>query len=193
MHENQLFLKAEKSSFHQSSIQFLRYNICMEGIEMDKGKVSTVRSWPTPTTINELQRFLGFAHFYSRSIQNYSSTTAERHAQVSVMDTRSRTRHATSEVSAHHFLHPVKPFVVEVDASISGVRAVLSRRQERMSKLLPCTFFSKKLSTAEQSYDICNRELLAIKLTLEEWRHWLEGAKHHFTVLTDHKKIAVSL
>ncbi|KAK3511092.1 hypothetical protein QTP70_030283 [Hemibagrus guttatus] len=27
------------------------------------------------------------------------------------------------------------------------------------------------------------------KLALEEWRHWLEGAKHPFTVLTDHKNL----
>ncbi len=37
-----------------------------------------------------------------------------------------------------------------------------------------------------------NRELLAIKLALEEWRHWLEGAKHPFTVLTDHKNLPIS-
>ena len=34
-----------------------------------------------------------------------------------------------------------------------------------------------------------NRELLAVKLALEEWRHWLEGARHPFTVLTDHKNL----
>ncbi len=50
-------------------------------------------------------------------------------------------------------------------------------------------FFSRKLSPAECNYDIGNRELLAIKLALEEWRHWLEGAKHPFTVLTDHKNL----
>lgn len=31
--------------------------------------------------------------------------------------------------------------------------------------------------------------LLAIKLALEEWRHWLEGAQHPFTVITDHKNL----
>ncbi|KAK3530527.1 hypothetical protein QTP86_027891 [Hemibagrus guttatus] len=51
----------------------------------------------------------------------------------------------------------------------------------------PCAFFSKKLSPVEQNYDIGNRELLAIKLALEEWRHWLEGANHPIEVITDHK------
>lgn len=32
-----------------------------------------------------------------------------------------------------------------------------------------------------------NQELLAVKL--EEWRHWLERAVHHFVVLTDHKNL----
>ncbi|KAK3557590.1 hypothetical protein QTP70_030520 [Hemibagrus guttatus] len=56
-------------------------------------------------------------------------------------------------------------------------------------KLHPCAFFLRKLNPAEVNYDIGNRELLAIKLALEEWRHWLEGAKHPFTVLTDHKNL----
>lgn len=34
-----------------------------------------------------------------------------------------------------------------------------------------------------------NRELLAVKLALEEWRHWLEGAEHPFVIYTDHKNL----
>ncbi len=34
-----------------------------------------------------------------------------------------------------------------------------------------------------------NRELRAIKLALEEWRHWLEGAQNPFVVITDHKNL----
>uniref|UniRef100_A0A8C7XSH6 Gypsy retrotransposon integrase-like protein 1 n=1 Tax=Oryzias sinensis TaxID=183150 RepID=A0A8C7XSH6_9TELE len=57
-------------------------------------------------------------------------------------------------------------------------------------KLKPCAFFSRKLSPSEQNYDVGNRELLAIKLALEEWRHWLEGAEQPFIVWTDHKNLA---
>uniref|UniRef100_A0A8D0CEB7 Gypsy retrotransposon integrase-like protein 1 n=1 Tax=Scleropages formosus TaxID=113540 RepID=A0A8D0CEB7_SCLFO len=45
------------------------------------------------------------------------------------------------------------------------------------------------MTPAERNYDIGNRELLAIKLALEEWRHWLEGAVHPFVVLTDHRNL----
>ncbi|XDV44694.1 hypothetical protein PO909_012935 [Leuciscus waleckii] len=78
---------------------------------------------------------------------------------------------------------------IKVDASTTGVGAVLSQRQGNPSTLHPCTFFSKKLSPAEQNYDVGNRELLAIKLALEEWRHWLEGATHPFEVITDHRNL----
>ncbi|KAK3519255.1 hypothetical protein QTP70_023101 [Hemibagrus guttatus] len=84
---------------------------------------------------------------------------------------------------------PDKPFIVEVDASTTGVGAVLSQQQGNPSHLHPCAFFSRKLNPAERNYDIGNRELLAVKLALEEWRHWLEGAKHPFLVLTDHKNL----
>ncbi|KAK3517700.1 hypothetical protein QTP70_015680 [Hemibagrus guttatus] len=50
----------------------------------------------------------------------------------------------------------------------------------------PCAFYSRKLTVAEVNYNVGNRELLAIKAALEEWRHWLEGARHPFQVLIDH-------
>ncbi len=67
--------------------------------------------------------------------------------------------------------------------------AILFQQQGNPSRLQPCFFFSRKLSPAERNYDIGNRELLAIKLALEEWRHWFEGAKHPFTILTDHMNL----
>lgn len=50
-------------------------------------------------------------------------------------------------------------------------------------------FFSRKLSPAEHNYDIGNRELLAMKLVLKEWHHWLEWAKHPFMIYIDHKNL----
>ncbi len=68
--------------------------------------------------------------------------------------------------------------------------AVLSQRGGPESHLRPCEFFSRRLYPAERSYDVGNRELLAIKLAFEEWRHWLEGTTQPFVVCTDHKNLA---
>jgi len=39
-------------------------------------------------------------------------------------------------------------------------------------------FYSKSLSPVEQNYDIHDKEMLAIICMLEEWRHFLEEARH---------------
>ncbi|KAK3542360.1 hypothetical protein QTP86_025865 [Hemibagrus guttatus] len=101
--------------------------------------------------------------------------------------TKLKTAFTTAPLLAHP--NPELPFIVEVDASTTGVGAVLSQQQGNPRKLHPCAFFSRKLSPAEVNYDIGNRELLTIKLALEQWRHWLEGAKHPFVVLTDHNNL----
>ncbi|KAK3521517.1 hypothetical protein QTP70_008597 [Hemibagrus guttatus] len=149
----QLFLKAEKCVFHQSSIQFLGYVIDRSGVCMDEKKVAAVRNWPIPTSAFDKLKT--------------AFTTAPLLVQP----------------------NPELPFIVEVDSSTTGVGAVLSQQQGNPRKLHQCAFFSRKLSPAEVNYDIDNRELLAIKFALEEWRHWLEGAKHPFVVLTDHKNL----
>ncbi|KAK3534393.1 hypothetical protein QTP86_014423, partial [Hemibagrus guttatus] len=42
---------------------------------------------------------------------------------------------------------------------------------------------------AEANYDVGHRELLSIKAALEEWWHWLEGARHLILVLTDNRNL----
>ncbi len=183
LRENNLFLKAEKCSFHQSSVKFLGYHIDQYGIKMDTGKVTAIRNWPIPTSIKELQHFLGpLTDLLKLKPKSLSWTPSATEAFNTLKETF---------ICAPILVHPDpdKAFVVEVDASTTGVGAVLSQQQGTPAKLLPCAFFSRKLSPAERNYDIGNRELLAIKLALEEWRYWLEGAQQPFVVLTDHKNL----
>ncbi len=43
---------------------------------MDERKVEAIKTWPTPSTIKELQCFLGFSNFYRWFIHHYSIITS---------------------------------------------------------------------------------------------------------------------
>ncbi len=126
---------------------------------MDEGKVTAIQNWPM---IKELQRFLGFANFYRRFIQNYSSiagplTDLLKRKPKSLSWTPSATESFNilkeTFITAPILVHPdpEKAFVVEVDASTTGVGAVLSQQQGTPAKLHPCAFFSHRLSPAEKN------------------------------------------
>ena len=59
--------------------------------------------------------------------------------------------------------------------------------QEYDGQLHPIAYISFNLTKSEKNYPIYDKELLAIKVALEEWRHYLGGACHPFTIYTDHK------
>lgn len=77
-----------------------------------------------------------------------------------------------------------------MDASEIGVGAVLSQCTSSDNKIHLSTFFSCRLSPTKSNYDIGERELMDIKLALEEWSHWLEGAEHPVLVWTEHKNLS---
>ncbi|KAI2653262.1 Transposon Tf2-6 polyprotein [Labeo rohita] len=198
---HQLYCKLEKCAFHQHSTTFLGFVISPQGVAMDPQKLEAVRSWPLPSSLKQLQRFLGFANFYRRFIQGFSATAAPLTAltkpshgafhltpeAIQAFKTLCNL-FTTAPVLTHP--NPGKPFVVEVDASDVGVGAVLSQRGPD-GKLHPCSFFSRKFNSTQQRYGVGDRELLAIKWALEEWRHWLQGGGDPFTVWTDHQNLTV--
>lgn len=197
--ENRLFVKAEKCAFHVSSVTFLGSVVLADGISMDPAKVRAVVEWPVPDSRVALQRFLGFANFYCRFISNFS-----RVADPLTALTSSKTRFVWSEPAQSAFdilkrlfstapilvtPNPERQFIVDVDASDVAVGAILSQRSPQDERVHPCAYFSRRLSPAERNYDIGNRELLAVRLALGEWRHWLEGISIPFVVWTNHKNL----
>ncbi|CAJ0932319.1 unnamed protein product, partial [Ranitomeya imitator] len=197
---NSLFVKGSKCLFGVQKISFLGYIFSPSTIEMDPVKVQAICDWTQPTSLKSLQKFLGFANFYRRFITNFSSVvkplTDLTKKGADVANWSPAAVEAFQELKRRFSSAPVLrqpdvslPFQVEVDASEIGAGAVLSQRSSDGSVMKPCAFFSRKFSPAERNYDVGNRELLAMKWAFEEWRHWLEGARHRVVVLTDHKNL----
>jgi len=72
----------------------------------------------------------------------------------------------------------LEPFCIKADSSNFASRAVLSQQLPREEKWHPVAFYSKSLSLVEWNYKIYDKEMLAIIHALEEWRHFLEGARY---------------
>jgi hypothetical protein len=50
-------------------------------------------------------------------------------------------------------------------------------------------FLSKALNPVERDYEMHDTEILAIIRGLEEWRHYVEVARHPVEIWTDHKNL----
>ena len=69
--ENKLFCKISKCVFGAEWVHWLGHRISADGIKMDPGKVKSIESWPVPTSVKELQKFLGFANYYRTFINTF--------------------------------------------------------------------------------------------------------------------------
>ena len=71
LRENDLFLKAKKCEFKKIKIKYLGMIIEEGQISMNPIKLAGIREWPTPTTVKQVQSFLGFGNFYQKFISHY--------------------------------------------------------------------------------------------------------------------------
>lgn len=74
-----------------------------------------------------------------------------------------------------------KPFLVETDASESGIGAVL------MQEGHPLAYISRHLKGKQLHLSIYEKELLAVVFAVQKWRHYL--ITRHFVIKTDQKSL----
>ena len=77
--KHNLWLKPEKCEFSRDEVEYLGLLISRNRLQMDPTKVKAVTDWAAPRNVTELQRFIGFANFYRRFINNFSRIAKPLH------------------------------------------------------------------------------------------------------------------
>jgi hypothetical protein len=70
--DNQLYAKYSKCEFWIDEVPFLGHIISNGGISVDPAKVKEIMAWSIPSTVTEVQSFLGLAGYYWRFIEGFS-------------------------------------------------------------------------------------------------------------------------
>jgi len=182
---NDLYAKAEKCFFEQSSIKYLGVIISENKVQMDEEKLSGVLEWPVPTKVKQVQAFLGFVNFYRRFIENFtkmSKPLSDLTKKDSTWTWGKEQQNAFEVLKKAFTMAPVlripndkDPFKLSTDTSDFATGAVLSQKDMQTNLWYPVAFFSKSLDVYERNYKIYDKELLAVIWRLEEYRHHLEG------------------
>ena len=191
---NELYCKLSKCEFGAKDVIFLGHQINGQSISPDLTKLSAVNDWPASTSITEVRQFLGFANYFRRFSDHYSSISApleEITGKYSHFQWTAARQEAFESLKSALVNAPVlqlpdieKPFRVETDASDFALAGVLLQPETLDSDSCwhPVAYMSRKLSSAERNYTAAGRETLAVVHALKCWRIYLFD---HFDVITD--------
>ncbi|GFV90059.1 retrovirus-related Pol polyprotein from transposon 17.6 [Trichonephila clavipes] len=158
-------------------------------------KTLAVRKFLEPTTIKQVQSFLGLTGYFRKYIKDYSKiakplsdlTRKENLFFFFFFGTQQKEafeklKKILSEGPVLHLYKYGRKTELHTDACKQGYGAILLQEAED-GKLHPVYYMSKKTNTAEEKYDSYELEVLAIINALKKFRVYLLG--QHFKIVTD--------
>ena len=205
LRDNGLVLNRSKCQFFRSEVEFLGLRVTAGGVAPLPDQIATIRDFPQPTTIKELQGFLGAVNFYRRFIPAAAKILLPLTAVLKggkkgteslawspmMLAAFSNIKAALLRSVCLAFPKDNAELSLATDASATHVGAVLQQRESPTAAWRPLGFFSAKLEQAQLSYSAFDRELYGIFAGIRHFRHHLEGRK--FTIWTDHKPLTFAL
>ena len=181
------------------SLEFLGHVVGSGVLRPDESKTEKILQVSTPTTKKQVRSLLGLLSFYRRYIPGFASVAAPLTDLTKESGRSCRSIHwtldcacALQEIQDILSRKPVLllprldlPFVLQTDASSTGLGAVLL--QEFEDSLHPVCFASHKLLDREKRYSTIERECLAIVWAVHKFVRFLWGVR--FVLQTDHRPL----
>lgn len=189
-----LKLNPQKCQFLKKEILYLGHVVSEKGISPDPEKISVLKNYPTPTTSEEVKRFVAFSNYYRKFIPNFATISIPLNrlsrknqpfewtteCEKSFQDLKNSL--ITPPILEYPDFSETNQFVLQTDASGIAIGAVLCN-----SNMKPIAYASRPLNKAERNYPTIQKELVAIVWAIKYFRPYLYGK--HFTILTDHKPL----
>jgi len=206
LQQHGLVVNPAKCVFGVEQIDFLGHRINQHGAVPLPDKVEAIKAFPSPTTVAQLQEFVGMVNFYHRFLplaaelmqplyRALSGKKAGKKAKVplfwneAMVSAFDQTKDALAQATM--LVHPQvsAPTSLTVDASDIAIGGVLEQYMDGLWR--PLAFFSRQLRLPETKYSAFDRELLAMHLSVRHFRYFLEGRP--FTIFTDHKPLTFAM
>ena len=190
-------LKPSKCAFFQTELVYLGRLVTKEGVKVNPANVEKVQSWPVPTTINHVERFLGFINYHRDHIKGYARLTkplyqitgkrAKFHWSDEQQEAFDRLKVIMTTLPTLAYPNTSLPFVLDTDASDFCIGAELLQYDTDTKTEIVIGYGSYALTPAQQKYCTTRKELLAIVRFTRHFRHFLLGRQ--FVVRTDHSSL----
>ena len=192
--ENGMVINRSKCILGKPSLDFLGYKVNKDSIAPLEHRVEAIIKTTPPTSVKELQRFLGMINYYRRFLPRaahhlYHLFEALRNKPKVLKwdDNCQRSFEAIKSalIKATMLHHPRSDahFAITSDASNYAIGAVLEQRGPLGWE--PLSFFSARLNPNQKDWPPFDRELLAAFRSIRHFKHFIEGRQ--FTLYTDHQ------
>ena len=197
---NGLVVQRSKCVLGVDNLEFLGYQLDATGITPLPHRVAAIRETTPPTSVKELQRFLGMVGYYRRFIPKAASHLYHLFESLKgkpksldwtpqCQESFEATKEALAKAALLFHPRPGAPLALTTDASNLAVGGVLEQRGPLGWE--PLAFYSSKLAENQKMWPPYDRELLGAFKGVRHFREMIEGRA--FTLYTDHQSLVPSM